>query len=70
MSSGNNSKIIKNPPTFATKTCTCRRKTDCPIDGNCLSECLIFKASVNTTTNKYYYGTCENTSKELYNNHN
>ena len=26
--------------------------------------------SVSTTTNKYYYGTCENTFKERYNNHN
>ena len=39
------------------------------MDGNCLSECLIYKASVSTTTNKYYYGTCENTFKERYNNH-
>ena len=47
----------------------CRRKLDCPMDGNCLSECRIYKASVSTTTNKYYYGTCENTFKERYNNH-
>ena len=33
------------------------------MDGNCLSECLIYKASVSTTTNKYYYGTSENTFK-------
>ena len=39
------------------------------MDGNCLSECLIFKASISTTTNKYYYGTSENTFKERYNNH-
>ena len=39
------------------------------IDSNCLSECLINKASVSTTNNKYYYGTCENTFKELYNSH-
>ena len=65
-----NSKIMKNPAPSTTKTCNCRRKTDCPMDGNCLSECLIYKASVSTTTNKYYYGTCENTFKERYNNHN
>ena len=29
----------------------------------CLSECFIYEASV---TNKYYYGTCENTFKERY----
>ena len=40
------------------------------MDGNCLSECLIYKASVNITTNKYYYGTCENTFKERYNREN
>ena len=36
-----NSKIMKNPAPSTTKTCNCRRKTDCPMDGNCLSECLI-----------------------------
>ena len=64
-----NSKIMKNPAPSTTKTCNCRRKTDCPMDGNCLSECLIDKASAITTTNKYYYGTCENYFKERYNNH-
>ena len=39
------------------------------MDGNCLSECLIYKASVITSTNKYYYGTCGNTFKERCNNH-
>ena len=38
---------------------------DCPIDGDCLSESLIYKVSVTTTTNKYYYGTCENTFKNV-----
>ena len=40
------------------------------MDGNCLSECLLYKAYVSTTTNKYYHGTCEGTFKECYNNHN
>ena len=62
-----NSKIMKNPAPSTTNIC--RRKTDCPMDGNCLSECLIYKASVITTANKYYYGACENTFKERYNNH-
>ena len=65
-----NSKIMKNPATSTTKTCNCHEKTDCSMDGNCLSECLICKASVSATTNKYYYCTCENTFKECYNNHN
>ena len=48
-----NSKIMKYPASSTTKTYNYRRKTDCPMDGNCLSECLIYKASVSTTTNKY-----------------
>ena len=60
-----NSKIMKDPAPSTTETCNCHPKTDCPMDGNCLSECLIYKASVITTTNKYYYGTCENAFKEL-----
>ena len=50
-----NSEIMKNPAPSTIKTCNCRRKTDSPMDGNCLSECLIYKASTNTnktTTNK------------------
>ena len=61
-----NSKIIKDPAPSTIKTCNFRRKTDCPKDSNCLSECLIYKTSVNTTTNKYYYGACESTFKERY----
>ena len=64
-----NSKIMKNPAPSTAKTCNCNRKTDCPMDANCLSACLIYKASASTTTNKFYYGTCENTFKERYNNH-
>ena len=64
-----NSKVNKKPLPSNIKTCDCRRKADCPMNGNCLSEYLIYKASVNPTTNKYFYGTCENTTKECYNNH-
>ena len=39
------------------------------MDGNCLSECLIYRASVSATINKCHYGTCKNTFKERYNNH-
>ena len=60
-----NSKIMKNPAPSTTKTCNCRRKTDCSMDGDCLSECLNYKASVVTTTSKYYYGTFENFQRTL-----
>ena len=53
-----NSKIMKSPESSTTKTCNCSQKTDCPMDGNCLSECLTYKASFSATTNKYYCDTC------------
>ena len=53
-----------NPAPSTTKTCNCRRKTGCPMEGNCFSEFLIYKASVSTSTNRYYYGTCENTLQQ------
>ena len=59
-----NSKIMKNPAPTTTKTCNYRQKTDYHMDHNCLSEYLIYKAFVNTTTNKYYFGTCENILKQ------
>ena len=63
------SKVMKYPASSTTtKTCNCRQKADCPIGGSCLSECLIYKASLSESTNKYYYGTCENTFRERYNN--
>ena len=39
------------------------------MDGNCLSEGLIYKVSACAATEKYYCGTCENTFKVHYNNH-
>ena len=64
-----NSKIMKNPAPSTIKTCNYCQKIDFPMNGNCLSECLIYKASVNTTANKNYYGTCENAFNERYNKH-
>ena len=58
------SETMKGPVASTIKTCNCCQKTDCPMDGICLPECLIYKASVNTITNKCSYGTYENTLKE------
>ena len=50
-----NSKIMKDPAPSIFKTCNCDRKSDSPMDDKCLSECLIYKASVNITATKCYY---------------
>ena len=64
-----NSKITEDPKPTNNKTCSCRQKSDCPLNRNCLSECLVYDAVVNTSTTKNYYGTCEKSFKERYNNH-
>ena len=48
-----NFKIRQDPEPYTIKTYNCRRKTDCPMDNNCLFEYLINKAFVNATTNKF-----------------
>ena len=57
------SKIIKDPAPSTIKIWNCSQKTDCPMNSNCLSECLIYKASVIITSNKYDYGTGKSASK-------
>ena len=63
-----NCKIMKDPALSTIKTCKCCQKQNA-LWMETISKCLIHKASVNTTTNKYYNGTCENPFKECYNNH-
>ena len=41
-----NSKIMKNPASSTIKICNCHCKTDSPMDGNYLSECLIYKVTI------------------------
>ena len=63
------SKVMEDPKPTNNKTCSCRQKSDCPLNQNCLSECLVYNAVVNTSTTKNYYGTCEKSFKDRYNNH-
>ena len=63
-----NSKIMEDPKPTNNKTCSCQQKSDCPLNRNCPSECLVYNAAVNTSTTKNYYGTCVKRFKERYNN--
>ena len=59
---------MEAPKPTNNKTCSCRKKSDFPLNQNCLSECLVYNAVVNTSTTKNYYGTCEKNFKETYSN--
>ena len=53
------------------KTCICKPNDVCPLNGECLTECFVYKASViapNIPT-RVYYGATEGRFKEWYNNH-
>ena len=48
----------------------CRSKPNCPFNGECLTQCLVYKATSATSRNSFvYYGTSEEEFKSRYNNH-
>ena len=63
---------IDNTNTKDSKTCSCRQKITCPLNGNCLQSSPIYQATVaredNTTTETYIRLT-ENDFKTRYRNH-
>ena len=45
-------------------------KCNCPLNGECLTQCLVYKATSTTSSNSFvYYGTSEGEFKSRYNNH-
>ena len=60
-------KNILNPKQ---KTETCNCKNECPLDGECRSKCIVYKATVSTTTeSKIYFGSTETPFKLRLANH-
>ena len=48
----------------------CRSKPNCPLNGECLVQCLVHKTTSKTSNNSFvYYGTSEGHFKTRYNNH-
>ena len=64
-----NAKIL-NSGGAEPKPCSCRNKKNCPLDGSCQEECLVYKAEVQSKKEtKICYGMCEGKFKIRYNNH-
>ena len=52
------------------RSCNCRNKECCPLEGYCLRECMVYEAKVSTDNNfKLYYGICEGEFKSRFYNH-
>jgi hypothetical protein len=69
--SSHNSKILGNQETLTEGGCNCRGGMEtCPLQGKCLTESMIYKATV-TSTDKTaeYIGLSSTTFKSRYNNH-
>ena len=70
-----NAKVLAPPPTAVPLTmCSCPRakKSECPLDGQCLTKNMVYKATVSCPgkPDMHYYGLATTTFKERYNGHN
>ena len=67
-----NKSIINNQVKPPPKTCNCRRKEQCPMNGRCKEECLVYQAVITTKNSdetETYVGLCATDFKTRYNNH-
>ena len=59
-------------PATTSYGCNCRVKDSCPLNGECLTPKLVYRADIENNSNnekKYYLGLSETTFKERYRNH-
>ena len=72
-----NQRILKSSELTANtgkdnKTCNCRQKNTCPLNGNCLQSSVVYQATVTRQDNNItetYVGLTENDFKTRYRNH-
>ena len=66
----NNAHGTRNAQPNATDGCNCRNKDTCPLQKQCTTKNVVYKATVTTDdTAKEYIGMTSNTFKERYRNH-
>ena len=66
-----NKKIINNKATPTTPPCNCRKKTECPLNGNCQQPSVIYQATakIKSKPEKVYLGLTEGPWKQRNNGH-
>ena len=65
-----NATVLKNQEHSEKRSCNCRVKDNCPLDGNCLHGCIAYQANAITNNEcKEYFETAEGELKLRYNNH-
>ena len=64
-----NTKVLKNQEHSEKRSCNCRVKGNCPLDGKCVQKCVVYQANVATNNEfKKGFGTPEGEFKLRYNN--
>ena len=68
--SSHNKKLL-NSPIGNIKPCNCRKKDECPLNGQCLAQGIVYKCTASTSMNpdKPYLGRAEDDIKKRYNSH-
>ena len=62
-------RVSKNQEHSDKISCNCTIKDNCPLDGKCLHECIVYQANVVTNNEwKEYFRTAEEEFKLCYNN--
>ena len=65
-----NSKVLSKTNDNNNRKCNCRSKPNCALSGECLTQCLVYKATPTTSSNSFvYHGTSEREFKTRYSNH-
>ena len=65
-----NARIIEEPVTNRDGQCNCSNRDECPLDGICLTSCVVYSAEVTAENNEsIYHGITEGEFKSRYNGH-
>ena len=60
-----NSQLLKNDTEGKEKrSCNCRKKETCPVEGKCLEEGIIYEATIKSNSEKKYVGLTEGSFKK------
>ena len=65
-------KSVLTTKNVATRNCNCRKPADCPMNGNCLKQSVVYQATVSTNDGRpdqTYVGLTENSFKTRFTNH-
>ena len=64
------SKVLSITVDNSNRKCNCRSRSNCPLNGECLTQCQVYKATSATSNKNFvYYITSEGEFKTWYNSH-